>query len=178
MGRHSRFAWLCLAMLAGVAAWLWMVDRRAAATGTMAALVGCLGLILPPRERMEWLPWRLRLLPRRYDAVPVLASIASTPGYGLNWFYGANPYDEAVHLFSGLLAGALFAALLLVDGHQRGLARRALLGLAGGLALGGGWELFELWAGLIGNWTDTWTDIALTAAGCVIGAVFTPTPRR
>src|SRR3712207_8169416 len=51
--------------------------------------------ILPPRERMETLPWRLRALPRSLDAAPVLAAVLSSPGYGLNWFYGANPYDEA-----------------------------------------------------------------------------------
>jgi hypothetical protein len=120
--------------MAGVAVWFWSMDRRGAAMGTAAALVGCLGLILPPRERMATLPWRLRALPRSLDAAPVLAALLSSPGYGLNWFYGANPYDEAVHLLSGALAGAVFAALLLVDGKRRTAARLAAAGAAFGLA--------------------------------------------
>lgn len=171
MGVQSRFAWLCLAALAGVALWLWVLDRHSASLGTLLALGGCLGLILPPRERMPRLPWRLRALPRRYDAVPVLASLVSTPGYGLHWFYGANPYDEAVHLLSGALAGAVFAALLLADGRPRGRWYLAGLGGGFGLALGAGWEAFEWLTGLIGGWTDTWTDIALTGLGAAPGAV-------
>jgi hypothetical protein len=178
MARLSRLTLLALGGLAAIAGGLWLVDRRNAAIGTVAALVGCLGLILPPRERMAVLPWRLRALPRRYDAAPVLASIASTPGYGLHWFYGANPYDEVVHLLSGLLAGAVFAALLLADGRPRGWQRRAAFGAACGLLLGGGWEVFEWWTGLIGGWTDTWTDVALTALGSAIAAALPPAPQR
>ena len=88
--RHSWLAWASLAALAGVAAWLWAIDKRGAAEGTAAALVGCLALVLPPRERMETLPWRLRALPRTLDAAPVLAALLSIPGYGLIWFYCAN----------------------------------------------------------------------------------------
>src|SRR3712207_8779673 len=75
--------------------------------------------ILPPRERMDTLHWRVRALPRSLDAAPVLAALLSSPGYGLNWFYGANPYDETVHLLSGGLSGAVFAALLQADGLPR-----------------------------------------------------------
>jgi len=166
--RQSPFAWACLAALIGVAAWLWVMEKRSAATGTAAALVGCLGLILPPRERMAALPWRVRALPRSLDATPVLATLMTSPGYGLNWFYGANPYDEAVHLLSGALAGAVFAALLGADGAPRAAGRRAALGAAFGLALGAAWEVFEWATGLIGDWTDTWTDVALTALGATI----------
>jgi hypothetical protein len=176
--RLSRLTLLSLGALAAIACWLWLVDRRGAATGTVAALIGCLGLVLPPRERMAALPWRLRALPRRYDAAPVLASIASTPGYGLNWFHGANPYDEVVHLLSGLLAGAVFAALLLADGRPRAWQRLAAFGAACGLLLGGAWEVFEWWTGLIGGWTDTWTDVTLTTLGSALAAALTPAPRR
>ena len=69
--RQSWFAWVCLAALAGVAAWFWTMDKRGAAMGTVAALAGCLGLLLPPRERMEALPRRVRELPRSLDAAPV-----------------------------------------------------------------------------------------------------------
>ncbi|WP_372617714.1 hypothetical protein [Falsiroseomonas sp.] len=174
MGRQSRLAWLCLLALAGVAVWLWTMERRNAALGTVAALVGCLGLILPPRERMAKLPWRLQALPRRYDAAPILASLISTPGYGLGWFYGSNPYDEAVHLASGLLVGAVFAALLEADGRGRGAAWLGALGAGFGLLLGIAWEVFEWLTGLIGNWTDTWTDIALTTLGSALAAAVTP----
>ena len=169
--RQSWFAWVCLAALAAVAAWLWFLDKRGAANGTAAALVGCLALLLPPRERMEALPWRLRALPRNLDATPVLATLLSSPGYGLNWFYGANPYDEAVHLLNGALAGAVFAALLQADGVQRTTRRLATTGAAFGLALGVTWEVFEWATDLIGSWTDTWTDVVLTASGATLAAV-------
>jgi hypothetical protein len=154
-----------------VAAWFWSLDKRQAATGTLVALAGCLALVLPPRERMPRLPWRLRALPRSLDAVPALASMLSAPGYGLNWFYGANPYDEAVHLLSGILAGAVFAALLLADGRPRGTRHLALVAAGCGLGLGAAWEIFEWGTGLIGDWTDTWTDVALTAAGAALGSL-------
>lgn len=166
--RHACLAWACLAILAGVAAWLWMMDKRGAALGTMAALAGCLGLILPPRERMAALPARLRALPRGLDAAPVLATLLSTPGYGLGWFYGANPYDEIVHLVNGGLTGAVVVALLQADGRRRSVRRLTLVGAAWGFGLGAIWEVFEWMTGLIGDWTDTWTDVALTALGATI----------
>lgn len=168
--RQSWFAWACLAAMAAVAAWFWWLDKRGAATGTVAALAGCLALILPPRERMVVLPWRVRALPRSLDAAPVLAALLSSPGYGLNWFYGANPYDEAVHLLSGALAGAVFAALLQADRRRRTAGRLAASGAAFGLGLGASWEIFEWAVDLIGHWTDTWTDVALTALGATLGA--------
>ena len=167
--RQSRFAWACLAALLGVIGWLWLEDKRSAAMGTVAALAGCLGLMLPPRERMRALPWRLRALPRQLDAAPVLATLLSSPGYGVNWFYGANPYDEIVHLLSGVLAGAVFGALLAVDGRPRTASRLALFGVGFGLALGVGWEAVEWALSLIGDAVDTMSDIALTAAGVAIG---------
>jgi hypothetical protein len=168
--RQSRLAWACLAAMAAAAAWFWWLDKRGAAMGTAAAIAGCLGLVLPPRERMASLPWRLRALPRWADAAPVLAALLSSPGYGLGWFYGANPYDEIVHLFNGALAGAVFAALLEADGPRRGAGRLASLGLAFGVGLGVAWEIFEAATGLIGGWTDTWTDAVLTASGAALGA--------
>lgn len=175
--RQSGFAWACLAAMAAVAAWFWWLDRRGAAMGTVAALAGCLGLILPPRERMETLPWRLRALPRALDAAPVLAALVSSPGYGLNWFYGANPYDEAVHLLNGALAGAVFAALLQADGLPRTAGRLTAAGAAFGLGVA--WEIFEWAVDLIGHWTDTWTDVALTALGATLaGALAKPSRAR
>jgi drug/metabolite transporter superfamily protein YnfA len=174
--RHSRFAWLCVLALIAVIVFLWTAEKHRAAAGTVAALFGCLGLILPPRERMASLPWRVRALPRRLDAAPILATLLSSPGYGVNWFYGANPYDEVVHLLSGALAGAVFGALLAVDGAPRGRARRALLGLGFGLALGIAWEVFEAAAGLIGDRIDTASDIALTAAGGTLAALWWARP--
>jgi hypothetical protein len=170
--------WVCLALLAGVAAALWMADRRGAAMGTLAALAGCLGLVLPPRERMAALPARLRRLPRSLDAAPVMATLLSSPGYGLNWFYGANPYDEVVHLLSGILAGAVFAGLLMADGQRRTRARLGWLGLAFGFAIGVAWEAFEWAIAIIGNWTDTWTDVALTTLGGGIGTAMARLPAR
>ncbi len=168
--RQSRLAWACLVALAAVAACFWVLDKRSAAQGTGAALAGCLGLLLPPRERMPVLPWRLRALPRGLDAAPVLATLVVSPGYGLNWFYGANPYDEAVHLLNGALAGAVFAALLGADGRSRGTWARAAAGAAFGLGLGVAWECFEWATGLIGDWTDTWTDVVLTTGGATVAA--------
>ena len=154
-----------------MAGWFWELDKRNAAMGTLMALLGCLGLILPPRERMPVLPWRLRALPRRLDATPLLATLISSPGYGLNWFYGQNPYDEAVHLLSGGLAGAVFLGLLLADEKPRP-AQRLLLATTGfGLLLGVSWEVFEYATGLIGDWTDTWTDVLLTALGATGAAM-------
>jgi hypothetical protein len=176
--RHSPFAWACLAALAGMAVWFWSLEKHSAAEGTVAALAGCLGLILPPRERMETLPWRVRALPRSLDAAPVLAALLSSPGYGLNWFYGANAYDETVHLLSGALAGAVFAALLQADGLPRTARRLAVLGAVFGLGLGSAWEVFEWTTGLIGDWTDTWTDVALTALGATIASALAGLARR
>lgn len=165
--RHSAFAWACLLLLLAVAGWFWTLEKHRAAMGTLAAATGCLALILPPRERMgAVLPPRLRALPRVLDAAPVLAALLSSPGYGLNWFYGANPYDEVVHLASGLLAGAVLAGLL----GPGAPGRKARIGLACGLALGIGWEVFEAATGLIGDWPDTLSDIALTATGVALGA--------
>ncbi|WP_161600886.1 hypothetical protein [Teichococcus oryzae] len=171
IGRHHGLTWICLAALAGMAGWLWWLGQDGAALGTVAALAGCLGLVLPPRERMAALPARLRALPRILDATPVLATLTSTPGYGLGWFYQPGPYDEVVHLVNGILAGLVFAALLQVDGETRGPRRLAWLGGIFGLALGVGWEVFEALTGLIGDWTDTWTDVVLTTGGAVLGAV-------
>ncbi|MDN3563415.1 hypothetical protein ACFQY5_09450 [Paeniroseomonas aquatica] len=172
VSRQSPFAWVCLGILGGVIAGLWFLGKHQAAYGTAAALIGCLGLILPPRERMRALPWRIRRLPRQLDAVPVLATLLSSPGYGVNLFYGANPYDEIVHLVSGLLAGAVLGALLAVDGRPRRATRLALLGAGFGMALGTSWEIFEWATGLIGDWTDTWTDIALTTSGIMLGTIY------
>lgn len=172
IGRQSPAAWLCLALLAGCAILLWMLDRRSAAQGTLLSVVGCLGLILPPRERMARLPRRLRLLSRRFDAAPILAALLSTPGYGLGWFYGANPYDEVVHLCSGLLAGAVLFGLLVSDGVPRGPGRRAWLGMLFGLALAVGWEVFEGVTGLIGSPLDTASDIVLTTLGAALGTAW------
>ncbi|MDO9709044.1 DUF2238 domain-containing protein [Paracraurococcus lichenis] len=169
--RPGWFAWVCHAAMLAVAAWFWNLEKHRAATGTLLALLGCLALVLTPRERMPRLPWRIRALPRPLDAVPALASLLSSPGYGLNWFYGANPYDEVVHLLSGVLAGAVVAALLLADGALRSARRLALLAAGFGFVLGAGWEVFEWATGLIGDWTDTWTDVALTMAGTVLGAL-------
>ncbi|MGK7868248.1 hypothetical protein ACFHPP_13340 [Falsiroseomonas sp. E2-1-a20] len=170
--RHSPAAWVSLAALLACAVFFWCIDRRGAAWGTLAALVGCLGLILPPRERMARLPWRLRRLPRVLDAAPVLATLVTCPGYGLGWFYGANLYDEMVHLVNGVLAGAVLAGLLEDDGRDRGMRRRAWLGLGFGLALAVAWEVFEWATGLIGGPWDTASDIVLTAAGVALGAAW------
>ncbi|NKC29361.1 hypothetical protein [Falsiroseomonas selenitidurans] len=176
--RQSRLAWACLGLVLLVAGCLWLLDRRGAALGTLAAMAGCLGLILPPRERMAVLPGRLRRLPRRLDAAPVLATLLSTPGYGLNWFHGANPYDEVVHLLSGILAGAVLAGLLHTDGRPRPRGRLALLGLGFGLGLAVAWEAFEAATGLIGSAGDTVSDIVLTTAGAAFGNVWGAAPRR
>ncbi|WP_439598603.1 hypothetical protein [Falsiroseomonas sp.] len=177
--RHqSRFAWLCLAALLAAALALWMIDKRAAAWGTLAAVLGCLGVLLPPRERMAALPMRLRRLPRDLDAAPVLASLLSTPGYGLNWFHGANPYDEVVHLVSGLLAGAVLAGLILADGRPRSAWALARHGLVFGLALAVGWEVLEWALGLIGHAVDTVTDILLTTLGATAGGLLWQRGRR
>jgi len=169
--KQSPLAWASLAALAGVALWFWEIDKRNAAMGTLAALAGCLGLILPPRERMAVLPWRLRALPRPLDAAPVLGTILTSPGYGLNWFYGANPFDEVVHLFNGVLLGAIMGALLLADRRPRTTLRLLCLGFGFGVAVGVAWEVFEWATDLIGDWQDTWTDIVLGAFGSAFGAV-------
>ncbi|TPG59615.1 hypothetical protein EAH89_05065 [Roseomonas nepalensis] len=168
--RQSVTAWACLLLLLAISAWFWSLDKRNASMGVLVSVVGCLGLILPPRERMAVLPERLRALPRALDAAPLLASLLSSPGYGLNWFYGENPYDEVVHLVSGGLAGAVFVGLLLADGRARTPRRILLAGAGFGLALGCAWEVFEAITGLIGDFTDTWTDILLTTLGAVVAA--------
>jgi hypothetical protein len=135
-------------------------------------VAGLLALLLPPRERMLRLPPRLRALPRRCDAAPVLGTILSSPGYGLGWFYGPNPYDEIVHLLNGLLVGLVLTDWLLQDGppsDRRGFVLRAT---AAGMVLATGWEGFEWLTGLIGHAVDTVTDIALTTLGTTLGAAF------
>jgi len=170
--RQSPLAWVAVLLLLAMAAWFDTLEKGNAAGGTVAAAVGCLGLILPPRERMGVLPRRVRELPRSLDAAPVLATLISSPGYGLNWFYGQNPYDEIVHLLSGILAGAVFLGLLLNDGRARGAARLILLSAAFGLGLAVAWEVFEWVTGLIGDAVDTVTDILLTMGGSAIaGAI-------
>lgn len=169
---HSAFAWACLLALAGTGLGLWLLGRQGAALGTAAALLGCLGLVLPPRERMGVLPHRLRALPRGLDATPVLATLLSTPGYGLGWFYRPGPYDEVVHLVNGVLAGAVFLALLRADGRHRPARGLVWAAAAFGLALAIGWEVFEWATGLIGDGVDTVTDVALTALGAVLAAAW------
>lgn len=167
---HSRLAWASLVALLGTAGWFWMEGAAGAAVGTLAAFIGCLGLILPPRERMGALHWRLRALPRRCDAAPVLATLISCPGYGMGWFYGDNLYDEAVHLLNGGLAGAVLAAWLTLDRRPRSRRDLAVAGLKAGLVLAIGWEIFEWATGLIGDVPDTVSDILLTVLGTVLGA--------
>lgn len=169
--RQSPLAWVLLTALIGVAAALHAMGRQNAAHGTALAWIGCVALILPPRERMAVLPPRLRALPRICDSAPVLATLLSVPGYGVGWFYGANPYDETVHLVSGALFGAVLGALLLADGQPRPGRRVGLTGLGIGLVLAVGWEGFEWATGLIGNAVDTGTDILLTAGGSALGAL-------
>jgi len=170
--RQSPAAWAALLLLVLMAAWFDHLEKGNAAGGTLLAALGCLGLILPPRERMGVLPRRVRALPRFLDAAPVLATLISSPGYGLNWFYGQNPYDEIVHLLSGILAGAVFLGLLRSDGRVRGARRLVLLCAVFGLGLAVAWEVFEWATGLIGDTVDTVTDILLTAGGSAIaGAV-------
>lgn len=168
---QSRFAWACLAALLGMAAWFAVIGRTGPALGTVGACAGCAALIVPPRERMRRLPWRLRSLPRRLDAVPVLATLLSSPGYGLGWFYGPNPYDEIVHLVNGGLAGLVLAVWLPLDGRPGTLRGFTLNATAAGLALAVGWEAFEWLTGLIGHAVDTVTDAALTTLGATVGAL-------
>ena len=52
LARQSRFAWACLLALVAMAAWFWTRDKGSASLGTLASALGCLGLMLPPRERM------------------------------------------------------------------------------------------------------------------------------
>ncbi len=171
LGRQSRFAWACLLALLGVGVFYATTGRIGPALGTVGAVAGCAALILPPRERMPRLPWRLRALPRTYDATPVLGTLLSSPGYGLGWFYGPNPYDEIVHLVNGTFCGLVLAALLLLDGQRRE-RRDLVLAVAGaGLVLAVGWEVFEWATGLIGHTVDTVTDVALTTLGATIGGV-------
>ncbi|WP_338662479.1 hypothetical protein VQH23_20275 [Pararoseomonas sp. SCSIO 73927] len=172
--RQSPLAWASILALLGVAFWFWTLEKGNAAGGTALAALGCLGLILPPRERMGVLPRRIRALPRGLDAVPALASLVSSPGYGLNWFYGQNPYDEVVHLVSGGLSGAVFLALLAADGRPRGRLRLVLAATLFGLNLGTVWEAFEYATGLIGDWTDTWTDVVLTTLGAALAGLLWP----
>jgi hypothetical protein len=168
LARQSRFAWACLLALVAMAAWFWARDKGSASVGTLVSALGCLGLMLPPRERMEVLPWRLRALPRGLDCVAPLGALIVSPGYGLGWFYGINPFDEVVHFANGALLGAVFAALLQTDGRPRtawGLVWRTA---AFGMALGVVWEIFEAATHLIGDFTDTWTDIALGTLGAAL----------
>jgi len=160
-----------VALLLLAAAWLWFAEHKgSAAIAAAASSLACAALIATPRERAEWLPARLRALPRGLDVIPPLAALLSTPGYGLGWFHGANPFDEVVHLASGVLAGVLLAGLLLADGAPRSATGLAWHGLLGGLLLAIGWEAFEWAAGIIGGTSDTLSDIALTAGGAALGA--------
>ncbi|WP_207541054.1 DUF2238 domain-containing protein [Sabulicella rubraurantiaca] len=165
LSRHSPAAWVAMLALLLMAAWFWSLNKGSATYGTLLGGLGCLGLILPPRERMPVLPERLRRLPRIYDAAPVLGTVLTSPGYGLSWFHGANPFDEFVHLANGALAGAVFAGLVLVDRVPRPRARMMVLCCLFGLTLGTAWEVFEWIVGIVGDWTDTWTDVVLTAGG-------------
>jgi hypothetical protein len=158
--RQAPLAWAGMLALAGLATWLAAIGREGAAQGVWASFAGCLALILPPRERMRLLPGVLRRLPRHCDAAPVLASLLSGAGYGFDLFNRPGPYDEVVHLASGVLAGMVLVALL---------GRRKLALAAAGLALAVGWEAFEWLVGIIGTWRDTWTDVVLTASGVLAG---------
>jgi hypothetical protein len=170
--RQSRFAWACLAVLLGFGLFYAATGRLGPAVGTIGAVAGLVALLLPPRERMARLPPRLRTLPRRCDAAPVLGTILSSPGYGLGWFYGPNPYDEIVHLLNGLLMGLVLADWVLQDGRWRDRRGFVLRMTGAGLALAAGWEVFEWATGLIGNAVDTVTDILLTTLGATLGAAF------
>lgn len=169
--RHSRLAWASLAALLATAGGLALAGAHHAALGTLAGLLGCLALILPPRERMRALPARISALPRHIDAAPVLATLLSCPGYGLGWFHGANPYDEAVHLLNGMLAGAVLHAWLALDGKPHTRRDLTWTATSAGLALSIAWELFEAATGLIGDALDTSTDILLTTGGVILGAL-------
>ena len=57
------------------------------------------------------------------------------------------------------------------DGKPRGAWAMTLRGLAFGIVLSILWEGFEAATNLIGNWTDTWTDVALTTLGATLAAM-------
>ncbi|MFL1461832.1 hypothetical protein ACI6QG_06495 [Roseococcus sp. DSY-14] len=169
----SRVPWHCWALLAALvvmALWFGALEKGSAAWATALAAAGCLALVATPRERMPFLPLRLSRLPRRYDSAPALATLITAPGYGLSLFHGANPFDEFVHLVNGAIAGAVFAALVLADGRPRGRWHMAWVGLMFGLTLGVAWEGFEWLVNIIGDWQDTWTDVALTAGGATVAS--------
>ncbi|MFC3127641.1 hypothetical protein ACFOD4_21460 [Pseudoroseomonas globiformis] len=165
--QHHPFPWICVGLLAVMAVAFWIIGHTGASLGTGAALAGCIALMLPPRERMAVLPRSLQRLPRIYDAAPVMATLLSTPGYGLGWFYLDGPYDEIVHLANGILAGGVLLAL--IRRRERRTLHLLMVGTGFGLLLGTAWEVFEAITGLIGDWTDTWTDVVLTAAGAGLG---------
>lgn len=171
LARIPWHAWLLLLALLVMAGWFWALEKGSAAWATALAAAGCLALIAPPREEMAILPWRLRRLPRLYDSAPVLGTIITAPGYGLSLFHGANAFDEVVHLSNGALAGAVFAALVLADGRPRTRLHMAWVGLLFGLSLGIVWEGFEWAVQIIGDWQDTWTDVALTAGGATVASL-------
>jgi len=169
--RHSPAAWACVGLLLLVAPWLWAAQGKgSAALATVLSALACAALIATPRERAPWLPARLRALTRDLDAVPPLAALLFTPGCGLGWFHGANPFDEVVHLSSGVLAGAVLAGLLLADGSPRAPRRLLLIGRLAGLPFAAAWEAFEWAVGIVGDAPDTLSDIALTASGVALGA--------
>ncbi len=169
--RQSPAALACVGLLLLVAAWLWAGQGKgSAAVATVLSGLACAALIATPRERATWLPARVRALPRDLDVVPPLAALLSTPSYGLGWFHGANPFDEVVHLASGVLAGAVLAGLLLADEAPRRPRRLLAIGLLAGLPFAGTWEAFEWVVGMVGDAPDTLSDIALTAGGMALGA--------
>lgn len=171
MSRLHALTWAALAANAAMAALLWLMDLRAAAQGTAVALLGCLALALPHREAMPRLPLPVRRLPRDRDAAVPLACLLSVPGYAFNVFNRANPYDEYVHLMSGLLAGWVLAGMLEAGrGRAPGALARAGWGLALGVPLAVGWEAFEWAVGIIGDATDTTWDVVLTGGGTALGA--------
>lgn len=171
MARIPWHTWSLLAALVAVALWFGALEKGSAAWATGMAALGCLALVATPREDMPFLPLRLDRLPRAYDSAPALATLITAPGYGLSLFHGANAFDEVIHLVNGALAGAVFAALVLADGRPRGRWHMARVGLMFGLTLGIAWEGFEWAVRIIGDWQDTWTDVALTAGGATVASV-------
>lgn len=171
MIRSPWHTWLLLAALVAMALWFGALEKGSAAWATGLAALGCFALVATPREDMPFLPLRLDRLPRAYDSAPVLATLITAPGYGLSLFHGANAFDEVIHLVNGALAGAVFAALVLADGRPLGRLHMAWVGLLFGLTLAVVWEGFEWLVEIIGDWQDTWTDVALTAGGAVVASL-------
>lgn len=114
-------------------------------------------------------------LPSIFTLLFVLAGLFNALGFVLELWRTPIWFDEFVHVYAPFSVTAGLGWLLFYRSAWKPRQRplRFLAYVAGlGIAIGVGWELFELAIGIIGSTRDTVIDLLCDSAGAIAAGVF------